>query len=123
MGGWLLSQRDRLIAAGHEVPGYRCTEVPVPEGRSKSLSVSQIFVVEPEPRHEQATARRMLMPLQNGRYSCRKVRVQPSLWDGAIFLMIAGTSCLPTIGLSLRDKNHSRVRAFRIFRDDVLNSV
>ena len=30
---------------------------PVPEGRSKSLSVPQIFVVETEPRHEQATAR------------------------------------------------------------------
>jgi hypothetical protein len=28
------------------------------------LSVPQIFVVETEPRHEQATARRMLMPLQ-----------------------------------------------------------
>jgi hypothetical protein len=37
---------------------------PVPEGRSKSLSVPQIFVVETEPRHEQATARRMLMLLQ-----------------------------------------------------------
>jgi hypothetical protein len=37
---------------------------PVTEGRSKSLSVPQIFVVETEPRHEQATARRMLMPLQ-----------------------------------------------------------
>jgi hypothetical protein len=36
----------------------------VPEGRSKSLSAPQIFVVETEPRHEQATARRMLMPLQ-----------------------------------------------------------
>ena len=31
---------------------------PVTEGRSKSLSVPQIFVVETEPRHEQATARR-----------------------------------------------------------------
>jgi hypothetical protein len=28
------------------------------------LSVPQIFVGETEPRHEQATARRMLMPLQ-----------------------------------------------------------
>jgi hypothetical protein len=28
------------------------------------LSVPQIVVVETEPRHEQATARRMLMPLQ-----------------------------------------------------------
>jgi hypothetical protein len=30
----------------------------------KSLSVPQIFVVETEPRQEQATARRKLMPLQ-----------------------------------------------------------
>ena len=37
---------------------------PVPKGRPKSLSVPEIFVVETEPRHEQATARRMLMPLQ-----------------------------------------------------------
>ena len=37
---------------------------PVPKGRPKSWSVPQIFVVETEPRHEQATARRMLMPLQ-----------------------------------------------------------
>jgi hypothetical protein len=36
----------------------------VPEGRLKSLSVPEIFVVENEPRHERATARRMLMPLQ-----------------------------------------------------------
>jgi hypothetical protein len=36
----------------------------VPEGRLKSLSVPQIFVVETESRHEQATSRRMLMPLQ-----------------------------------------------------------
>jgi hypothetical protein len=35
---------------------------PVPKGRPKSWSVPQIFVVETEPRHEQATARRMLMP-------------------------------------------------------------
>ena len=42
-------------------------ERPRPEGRSKSWSVPQIFVVETEPRHEQATARRMgrmLRPLQ-----------------------------------------------------------
>jgi hypothetical protein len=37
---------------------------PVPEGRSMLWSVPQILVVETEPRHEQATARRMLMPLQ-----------------------------------------------------------
>jgi hypothetical protein len=32
--------------------------------------------------------------------------VQSSRWDGAIFLRIPGTSCLATIGLSLRDKIH-----------------
>jgi hypothetical protein len=31
--------------------------------------------------------------------------VQPSRWDGAIFLMTPGTSCLATIMLSLWDKN------------------
>jgi hypothetical protein len=30
--------------------------------------------------------------------------LQSSRWDGAIFLMIPGTSCLATIVLSLRDK-------------------
>jgi hypothetical protein len=44
MGEWLLSRRDRLIVARHEVPGNRCR--PVPEGRPKSLSVPEIFVVE-----------------------------------------------------------------------------
>jgi hypothetical protein len=33
--------------------------------------------------------------------------VQPSRWDGAIFFIIPGTSCLATIVLSLRDKIHS----------------
>src|SRR3984957_9517897 len=33
---------------------------PAPEGRSKSWSVPQIFVVGTEPRHEQATARRIV---------------------------------------------------------------
>jgi hypothetical protein len=36
----------------------------VPEGRLKSLSVPQIFVVDTEPRREQATAHGMLIPLQ-----------------------------------------------------------
>ena len=63
MGEWLLSRRDRLIVARHECLGSDA-ERPRPEGRPKSLSVPQIFVVETEPRHEQATARRMLMPLQ-----------------------------------------------------------
>ena len=37
--------------------------------------------------------------------------VQPSRWDVAIFFMIPGTSCLATIVLSLRDKNHSPIGA------------
>jgi hypothetical protein len=35
--------------------------------------------------------------------------VQSSRWDGAIFLIIPGTSCLATIGLSLRDKKAKAV--------------
>ena len=63
MGEWLLSRRgqaDRSQARSAWVAMQRV----VPEGRSKSLSVPQIFVDETEPRHEQATARRMLMPPQ-----------------------------------------------------------
>ena len=52
MGEWHLSRRDNLIVARHEVPGSDA-EVPVPKGRSKSLSVPQILIVETE-----------LMPLQ-----------------------------------------------------------
>jgi hypothetical protein len=37
--------------------------------------------------------------------------VQSSRWDGPIFLMIPGTSCLATIVLSLRDKSHSPIEA------------
>jgi hypothetical protein len=37
--------------------------------------------------------------------------VQSSRWDGAIFLIIPGTSCLATIVLSLRDKRHSTTEA------------
>jgi hypothetical protein len=41
MGSWLLSRRDRLIVARHEVPGLRRRENPVPQGWSKSLSVPE----------------------------------------------------------------------------------
>ena len=37
--------------------------------------------------------------------------VHSSRRDGAIFLMIPGTSCLATIVLSLRDKGHSPIEA------------
>ena len=106
---------------------------PVPEGRSKPLSVPQTFVVDTE-----------LMPLQKrevfllkssgpmvfdlildvmncfwqlgdtilkaplyARWYTRPRSVQSSRWDGAIFLITPGTSCLATISLSLRDKSRS----------------
>ncbi len=37
--------------------------------------------------------------------------VQSSRWDGAIFFIIPGTSCLATIVLSLRDRIHSSAEA------------
>jgi hypothetical protein len=40
-------------------------------------------------------------------------RLQSSRWDEAIFIMIPGTSCLATIVLSLRDKNHVPIEAPR----------
>src|ERR1700722_9234995 len=60
--------------------------------RSKSWSVRQIFVVETEPRHEQATARRIVecsRRFRNARDSVEKLgsaeigsTVQSSRWDG-----------------------------------------
>ena len=46
-------------------------------------------------------------------FYCPKDRrtVQSSRWDGAIFFIIPGTSCLATIVLSLRDKIHSTAEA------------
>jgi hypothetical protein len=45
--------------------------------------------------------------------SCRKDRFNRPAGTG-YFLMIPGTSCLATIALSLRDKNHSPIEAPRI---------
>ena len=39
----VLSRRDSLIVARHEVP-----REPVPEGRPKSLTVTEIFVAKTE---------------------------------------------------------------------------
>jgi len=81
MDEWFLSRRDSTIVARHEVPGERCREAPSRrDGRSHCQS-HRIFVVKTEPRS-----------------------VQSSRWDGAIFLLIPGTSYLATISLSLRDK-------------------
>src|ERR1700722_3168180 len=106
MGEWLLSRRDRLIVARHEVPGSDAERTPVPEGRSKSLSVPQIFVFETEPRHEQATARRMFLPLQKRQGLLLKSlppmrSVQSSRWDEAIFSLFQALrawlrSCCPS---------------------------
>jgi hypothetical protein len=62
----------------------------------------------------------VLMPLQKRQVLLLKSSgpmmfdLQSSRWDGTIFLMIPGTSCLATIVLSLRDKNHSPIEAPRI---------
>jgi hypothetical protein len=41
MGEWLLSRRDRLIVARHEVPGWRCREAVRLETRTPALSKRQ----------------------------------------------------------------------------------
>ena len=52
----LFVPEGQLIVARHEVPGSDA-ETSVPEGRPKSLSVPEIFVLGTEFRHERATAR------------------------------------------------------------------
>jgi hypothetical protein len=37
MGEWLVSRRDRLIVAKHEVPGSRYGEAPSPYGTVESF--------------------------------------------------------------------------------------
>jgi hypothetical protein len=54
----------------------------------------------------------LILEVMNGFWPVRDAHtesVQSSRWDGAIFLMIPGTSCLATIVLSLRDKNRQLV--------------
>jgi hypothetical protein len=56
-GQWLLSRRDRLIVARHEVPGSDAERLSSRrDGRSHGQS-HRYFVVEAQPRHEQASAR------------------------------------------------------------------
>jgi len=111
MGEWLLSRRDRLIVARHEVPGLGCREGSVPEGRPKSLSVPKIFVVGTE-----------LMPIQKHQVLLLKSSgpIQSSRWDGAIFLMFQALrawllSCCPSgtktlFGIRGRARVRVRVR-------------
>jgi len=68
LGCFLFARRPlgtRTRKCPNSRPSTKClgtdAERLVPEGRPKSLSVPEIFVVETEPRHEQATARRRLM--------------------------------------------------------------
>ena len=102
MGEWLSSRRDRLIVARHEVPGYRC-RTPVPEGRSKSLSVpgERAGVGHGRIIFWHFACENMFCDVSNS----KPRSVQSSRWDEAIFLVTPGTSCLATISLSLRDKN------------------
>jgi hypothetical protein len=46
--------------------------------------------------------------------SLKLARLRPSLRDGASLRHYPGTSCLATIVLSLRDKNHSPIEALAL---------
>jgi hypothetical protein len=56
MGEWLLSRRDRLIVARHEVPGNRCREVR-PGGTAEVVVGPRDICRRNGARLEQATAR------------------------------------------------------------------
>ena len=68
----------------------------------------------PEGQAERSQARSAWVTMQrgpvrrDGRSHCQSQAEIGSIvpLDGVIFLMIPGTSCLATIGLSLRDKSH-----------------
>jgi hypothetical protein len=75
----------------------------------KSLSVPEIFVAETKPRHGQATARRMLMPLEKIQVFLLKGMLASNLSrdpfnrpaeTGLFFLMTLGTSCLACPGFT-----------------------
>jgi len=88
---WLLSRRDRLIVARHEVPGIDVKRLR-PGGTVEvivSPNVSRIGSIVP--------------------------------LDGAIFLVIPGTSCLATIVLSLRDKTNRHRSASNYLRAPWVN--
>jgi hypothetical protein len=49
MGEWLLSRRDRLIVARHEVPGKRPSKEPSRRVRyDRAQLIPQVFLVESE---------------------------------------------------------------------------
>jgi hypothetical protein len=93
---------------------------PVPEGRSKSLSVPEIICRR---NGAHAASETPGTPVEDSAsddvradFGCNEWFLQPrsvqsSRWDGAILLMIPGTSCPATIVLSLREKIHSTAEA------------
>ena len=90
-------RRDRLIVARHEVPGYRCRETPVPEGRSKSLSVpgERAGVGHGRIIFWHFACENMFCDVSNS----KPRSVQSSRWDEAISLVTPGTSCLATVSV------------------------
>jgi hypothetical protein len=67
----------------------------------------RLMAFVPEGQADRSQARSAWVAMQKAPSRRDGRSVQSSRWDGAIFLMIPGTSCLATIVLSLRDKNHS----------------
>jgi hypothetical protein len=89
MGEWLLSRRDRLIVARHEVPGERCGE-PRPGG-TVDVMVRDICCRN----GVHAALETPGIPVERYVGVQSKPRsVQSSRWDGVIFRMTRGTSCL-----------------------------
>ena len=65
-------------------------------------------------RHEHSTRCRLLMPgLRSDDKLSLELTMPSTVRDGASLHLYPGTSCLATIGLSLRDKNHSTIEASR----------
>ena len=109
MGEWLLSRRDMLIVARHEVPGQRCRESR--PGGTAEVVVSPTDICRRNGVH--AALETLGIPV--GMYvgvQLNRDSVQSSRWDGTIFLTTPGTSCLATIMLSLWDKIQSPCRGF-----------
>ena len=104
MGEWLLSRRDRLIVARHEVPGKRPSKEPSRRARyDRPQLIPQVFLVE----NVRDTAFE-ISSLQSSNRCYTPARIIPCptgrlFWGGAL----PGTSCQATIMLSLWDENDS----------------
>jgi hypothetical protein len=102
MGEWLLSRRDRLIAARR--PGTRCLDSPTPKDRPVGHGM---IGRRPNPRGLSSKSvpcfLRLIVPILESVRIPARIRPCPTgrlFWGGAV----PGTSCLATIVLSLRDK-------------------